>query len=124
MNSRRSRGHAGAARDSLLEERSKMPSKSELKALGERRNYQDRALDARAVANLSSDEYLWFQTFFPARIEHAAQIENVKNHNKAAMKQVGAQQFWSKYWGTTNQAAPAEANRILGELKKFKASLQ
>jgi len=99
-----------------------MPSKSELKALGVRRYYQDRALDARAVANLSSDEYLWFQTFFPARIEHAAQIENVKNHNKAAMKQVGAQQFWSKYWGTTNQAAPAEANRILGELQKFQAS--
>jgi len=99
-----------------------MPSKGELKSLGERRNYQDRELDARAVANLNSDEYLWFQTFFPARIEHAAEIENAKRHNKAAMKEVGAKQFWDTHWGTTNQASPEESKRILADLHNFQAS--
>ena len=99
-----------------------MPSKSELKSLGERRNYQDRELDARAVSSLSSDEYLWFQTFFPARLETAAQREANKKHNQAAMKQVGAQQFWNKHWRKENQAPPEEANRILAELQKFQAT--
>lgn len=99
-----------------------MPSKSELKALGERRNYQDRELDARAVANLSSDEYLWFQVFYPTRLEDAAQRDTIKKHNKAAMKETEAQQFWNKYWGTMNQASPEEANRILAELQSFQAS--
>jgi len=70
-----------------------MPSKSELKALGERRNYGDRELDARDVAKLSSDEYLWFQTFFPARLEDATQRDTIKKHNKAVMKQTEAYQF-------------------------------
>jgi hypothetical protein len=71
-----------------------MPSKSELKSLGERRNYQDRELDARAVSSLSSDEYLWFQTFFPARLEHAAQIESNKRQNAERMPVWNARRMW------------------------------
>jgi len=99
-----------------------MPSKSELKALGERRNYEDPELSARDVAALSSDEFLWFQTFFPARIEHAAEIENAKRHNKAAMKEVGAKQFWDTHWGTKTPATPEESKRILADLQNFQAS--
>ena len=71
-----------------------MPSKSELKSLGERRNYQDRELDARAVSSLSSDEYLWFQTFFPARLETAAQREANKKHNRQAMSVWDIRKRW------------------------------
>ncbi len=97
-------------------------SRAEMKALGERNNYQDRELDARAVANLSADEYLWFETLFPERLEAATEREAIKQHNEAVMKQVGAQQFWNKYWGTQNQASPEESKRLLGELQKFQAS--
>lgn len=82
-----------------------MPSKSELKALGERRNYQDRELDARAVANLSSDEYLWFQVFYPTRLEDAAQRDANKKHNKAAMNEWAIKDMWE------GKATPEESER-------------
>jgi len=71
-----------------------MPSKWELKSLGERRNYKDRELDARAVANLSSDEYLWFQTFYPVRLETAAQIESNRRQNAERMPVWETRRMW------------------------------
>lgn len=96
-------------------------SRGELQALGERNKFHDRELSAHEVAQLSADEYLWFSTFFPERLEHALQTASNQRHNKVEMKKVEAQQFWNRYWGTGNQAAPDEATQVMAEIQRFTA---
>jgi len=96
-------------------------SGAELKALGERNGWADQELTAHEVGQLSADHYLWFSTFFPDRLEHAAQLASNQRRNKEEMKKVDAQQFWTRYWGTGTQASPEEAKRVLSELERFTA---
>jgi hypothetical protein len=95
--------------------------REELKSLGERNGWTDRELSAHEVGQLSADHYLWFSTFCPERLEQAAQIASNKRHNKAEMKKVEAQQFWTRYWGTGTQAGPEEATKVLAEIERFTA---
>jgi len=95
--------------------------REELKSLGERNGWADQELTAHEVGQLSADHYLWFSTFFPERLEHAAQLASNKRYNKTEMKKVEAQQFWNLYWGTGTQAGPDEATKVLAELEQFTA---
>jgi hypothetical protein len=95
--------------------------REELKSLGERNGWADQELTGHDVVQLSADHCLWFSTFFPDRLEHAAQLASNKRHNKVEMKKVEAQQFWNRYWGTGTQAGPEEATKVLAELERFTA---
>lgn len=102
-----------------------MPSKGELKSLGERRNYQDRELDARAVSSLSSDEYLWFQAFFPARLEHAAQIESNKRQNAERMPVWNTRRMWEgKATPEEDEKARAAGDHFATRFPQFDRNLE
>src|SRR5260370_24332616 len=62
-----------------------LKGREELKAMGERNGWADDELTARDVTNLSADHYLWFEAFFPARLEHAATLAENGRLNKERM---------------------------------------
>jgi hypothetical protein len=80
-------------------------SREELRTLGERNGWSDQELLARDVANLGADHYLWFEIFFPARLEHAAQIERNKRQNAERMPIWNSKRMW------TGQATEDETER-------------
>jgi len=72
-----------------------LKGREELKAMGERNGWADDELTARDVTNLSADHYLWFEAFFPARLEHAAEIENNRRLNAERMPSWNARRMWA-----------------------------
>lgn len=95
-------------------------SRAELESLGERNGYQNRELSAAEVRNLSADEYKWFETFFPHRLEKAAEIDANKRSNAQVKKTMEARNFWTRYWQRNDQpATPEEAAKHRVVIERF-----
>src|SRR5258708_327056 len=83
-------------------------SRAEIQILGERMRYQDRELSAKDVASLGADEFLWFETFHPERLEQAAQIEKNKREYKETKPKIDARRMWQ---GSATEEETAAAHK-------------
>ena len=77
--------------------------------------YQDRELSAKDVAALTSEEYVWFETLFPHRLEQAAQ----RAANKKASDENIAAWKTRKIW---EEGTPEEIDAALVEVNRFVAA--
>lgn len=94
-------------------------SRGELQIYGERMGYQDRELSVKDVVALTSEEYLWFETFFPHRLEEAAQRaakKKASDENIAAWK---TRKMWEEGTPEEIDAALVEVNRFVAAHPQF-----
>ena len=94
-------------------------SRAELRVYGERMGFQDRELSAKDVTALTSEEYLWFETFFPNRLQEAEQgaaNKKASDDNIAAWK---TRKMWEEGTPEEIDAALVEVNRFVAAHPQF-----
>ncbi len=89
-----------------------MPSKSELKSLGERKGWTVREISAREIQQqMSADEVLWHEAFNKENVDRAFERQRIDKHNREAMGQWAVKRMWE------GKATPEENEkaRIAGD---------
>jgi len=71
-----------------------MPSKSELKSLGERRGWTVREISAREIQQMSAEEVLWHEAFNRDNFDGALERQRTAKHNREAMGQWAVRLMW------------------------------
>src|SRR5258708_31136067 len=100
-------------------------SREELQAFGERMGFADRELTAQDTAGLSADEYLWFEKFFPTRLEHAATLAENGRLNRERMPTWNVRRMWGG--GATHDedsAARIAGNQFATRCPQFERSVE
>jgi hypothetical protein len=72
-----------------------MPSKSELKALGERKGWTAGEISVREIQHqMSAEEVLWHEAFNRENVDRAFERQRIAKHNREAMDQWAIKRMW------------------------------